>query len=198
MSQTEGKPNFRYLILSGLCGAFALVAFLFVLLTGIGGLVDELIPADMPGRLEMQLPEPGSYTVFHEWSHKYPSGVVVGGDEDAKSMLLSLTDPQGREVSLNPASSRSNYNIGSREGYSLYSFEIEEGGKYTLVGRYEDDSEARVMYTFANDFMGKILRIVLLCFACVILPAVPGVLFLILALKPLTNKRKPNQAKDNL
>jgi hypothetical protein len=189
MEQSGGKVNFRYLILSGLSGVFGLVAFLYFLFTGISGLTDELIPADMPGTLEIRLNEPGSYTVFHEWTHPYPADVVVGGDEDAKDMLLTLTNSQGGEVALTSSAANSNYQMGSRQGYSLYSFEIAEAGTYTLTGRYQDGSEARVMYTLANNFMGKILRIVLICFGCVILPGFPSVLFLVLALKPLMGKQ---------
>jgi hypothetical protein len=182
------KVNFKYLILSGLCAVFAVVAFLYVLFTGISGLTGGLVKADMPGAQEVQLVEAGSYTIFHEWTHAYPANVLVGGDEDARSMILTLTNPQGGEVSLSRATSNSTYAMGSREGYSMYTFEIAETGAYTLAGRYEDGSEARVMFTLANDFMGKIFKMVMMCFACTIFPAIPGIIFFVLALLPLVRK----------
>ena len=184
----RGKVNFTYLLLAVVCGVGALGGFLYILFSGISGLTSGLLQADMPGRHTLSLEEAGRYTIFHEWTHPYPSSVNVGGDGDAKAMKLTLVDSGGQQVSLNPNGGNSTYQLGSREGYSVYTFQLQQPGSYTLTGAYEDGSEARVMYTIANNFMGKILKIVAMCFVAIGIPGLLGFLFLIFALKPLFMK----------
>lgn len=187
-SSGRGKVNFTFLVLSVVCGVAALGGFLYILFSGISGLSNGMLQADMPGKQALSLEEPGSYTIFHEWTHPYPSNVEVGGDGDARAMKLTLVDSEDKEVPLTPNSGNSTYQLGAREGYSVYSFQLQQPGSYILTGAYDDGSEARVMYTIANNFMGKILKIVAMCFVAIGVPGLLGFLFLILALKPLFTK----------
>jgi hypothetical protein len=171
------------------CGLAALGGFLYVLFSGISTLTDGLLQADMPGQQTLNLHEAGTYTVFYEWTHPYPSNLAVGGDGDARAMQLTLLDSENQEVPLNPNGGNSTYQLGPREGYSVYTFQLQQPGPYTLTGAYEDGSEARVMYTIANNFMGKILKIVAMCFVALGVPGLLGFLFLIFAFKPLFSKK---------
>lgn len=185
MSDSRKRVRVHFLLLSFLCGVLALCSFIYVLYTGITGVANHMLVADMPGSQTLELTEVGSYTIFHEWTREYPSTVEVGSDRDAEAMGLALVGPDGGPVQLSVTNESSHYQIGSREGYSLYSFQIEKAGEYSLTGSYESDSKARVTFTIVHNFMGKILTVVGMCFLCILLPAVPGVLFLVLGLKPL-------------
>lgn len=184
-SDGRGKVNLKFLVIAALCGLTAVGGFIYILLSGISGLTDQLIQADMPGSQTLKLTETGTYTVFHEWTHPYTSTVEVGGDGDAQALKLTLVDSQGKEIPVTRSEGNSTYQMGSREGYSIAGFTIVTPGEYTLAGSYGDGSQVRLMLTVANNFMGKILKIIGLCFVVLGVPGVLSMVFLVFALKPL-------------
>lgn len=174
-------------LVSFFCGAVLLVYFI---LSGISGLTGSLISARMPGQVTLELSHTGSYTIFHEYTHRFEDGVESATDSEVEGMELTVTDGSGNEFQLQKPSGTSSYSLDDKSGYSLYWFEISEPGEYTLTGAFPESEEtnSQAMLTLSNNFGGKLILLIGKCFAAVAIPGVIGLVFLILAL------RKPKES----
>lgn len=177
--------NKKFLLLSILSGLVGLGLFVAVLLVGVFRLPDQMKPITMPGTATVSLQETGTYTIFHEYSKD-------SGNEDAlaENLKLEIKGPGSEPVSLSKTVGSSHYDIGNRSGYSLYNFTAETAGDYTFTGTAPDEATGSVVFTLANNFMGKLLTLIGLCFACVFVFGGLFVIFLVKALKPLIDKKK--------
>lgn len=171
------------LVSAVLCFTSGIGLFIYLIFSGMSGLTDSLLSARMPGEVKLKLTEPGSYTVFHEYSHQFEDGTARAEDRAVESMQLALTDSSGKNYPLQKPSGESSYSLNGREGYSMYWFEIQEPGDYTLVGTPAgaESADSAVMFTLANNYGGRLLLLIGKCFAALVIPSIAGLILLILA-----------------
>ncbi len=133
-------------------------AFVYLLVTGIGGLGDGLQQMLAPGKAEIALEKPGTYTIFHEhesvFEGRYYSspGVVSGLSIGIVSSVC------GEPATVRAASTNATYSLAGRAGVSILEFEIAEPGRYRISAAYADGRSApKVVLAIGHDFMGKLM-----------------------------------------
>jgi hypothetical protein len=133
------------------------VAFLWPRLAGLG---DDFVRVVVPGAHEIELPEPGSYTIFHE-----PTGTIDGvlySASDVSGLRVALSTAGGDEIALDPAAVSSRYSFGGRTGFSVFGFEIAEAGTYRLSASYDDGrTEPSTILAISSGFVGKLVTTIL-------------------------------------
>lgn len=181
VKRTVSIPLIVAAALCFLCGAGL---FVYYILTGISGLTGQLLSARVPGEVVLTLPEPGSYTVFHEYTHGFEDGVRSASDSEMESLQLTVVGADGKEIALQRPSGTSTYNVNGRSGYSLYWFEVDKPGEYTLSGAFpEARNGPAAMLTLSNNFGGKLIALIANCFAAIGFPGLIGVILLIMAFR---------------
>lgn len=187
-SSPTGKINFKILILSLLTGALGFAVFAYFLVSGIYDLGDSAVQAQMPGTVTLNLKDSGSYTVFHEYTHKFDSSVTAGGDREAERMTLTLVSPEQTDVPVHKVNGSATYNVGGRSGYSLFEFQITQPGDYRLTGIAEEPSDKAVMFTLLNNFGSRLVKLILGSFFILVISGILSTILLIMALLPLLKK----------
>lgn len=140
-------------LLAGIAGG---VSFMMPRLTGLS---DDFIRVIVPGDHEIELPEAGSYTIFHE-----PSGTVEGvlyTASDISGLRVSLSSAAGGDIALG-AGSGSRYTAGGHRGYSIFTFEIPSAGAYHLAAAYDDGrTEPRTILAVSGGFVSGLVFTIL-------------------------------------
>jgi hypothetical protein len=190
MGQSKPRVNISLIVLSVVIGMMGVGLFAYYLWTGINDLTAQMQYAKVPGVTELELTDTGSYTIFHEYSHRFPSSEEAGGDSDAANMEVTLTGTDGKEVTVQRASANSTYQIGSKRGYSLSEFHIETPGRYTLSGLSPDGNPRVVMFSIAHNFMGRLLKMIFSSFVVLGFPMLLSLIFLFWGLRPVLTSRK--------
>lgn len=162
--QEQKKKTGRWLY--GLAAAILVLGCLIaamLIYTGINRVqelvtgLDETLPQFVvPGVHELTLSETGKYTIFYEYRS------TVGGrgfntSHALPSMLCRLlTGPRGAEIPLKDATLNSTYTFGTREGVSLFEFEITDPGVYILDCQYPAGQQGpEVVFAVGHDIMGE-------------------------------------------
>jgi hypothetical protein len=108
-----------------------------VLLFGIFSWVEHNTRAVFPGRLEIVTEAPEKYIVFYEYKSE------VGGDEFSTPHSFPGLECRVRSFDTEkeaPLSTRgsSRYSMGGRKAYSLYTFHLDEAGRYEFSAHYPE------------------------------------------------------------
>ncbi|MFT6399456.1 MAG: hypothetical protein ACJAYU_004222 [Bradymonadia bacterium] len=132
----------------------AVIAFM-----SLTSLADGLLQAVIPGSAELSLDEPGTYNVFHEYRSIVDGEVYSSGAVGPGSVSYQIVDPGGLAVTLTPLVVDLNYSLNGRSGVGLASFEVPDGGVYSLSGAYpEGASGPPVVLAVGKGFVGDLLR----------------------------------------
>jgi hypothetical protein len=138
-------------------GMYAFVAFL---LSGLNDLSagPQIV---VPGSREIDLDEPGHYTVFHEYN-SVVDGKVYRSAGVAPALACSLRSvATGQVIELAPASMNSRYSMGSRAGVSVFEFDLAAPGRYEFSGRYDDDARGpEVVFAVSRGFVWRLLMVI--------------------------------------
>ena len=156
--RTAAMPGRKWYWIAGAVGVLGAAAFVYFLLTGIGGLGDGLQQMLAPGKAEIALEKPGTYTIFHEHEsvfegRYYSSPGVVSG------LSIGVVSSVGGEpATVRAASTNATYSLAGRAGVSILEFEIAEPGRYRISAAYADGRSApKVVLAIGHDFTGKLM-----------------------------------------
>jgi len=150
------KPGIALYVLGGLVIAVTVAAFALFLVTRLMGITDALTQVLVPGRTVLTLDEPGTYTVFHEHRSFYEGRSYTGTDVSDLFCEIGPEDGEG-DVELDSVAANMNYSIGSRAGYGIWKFTIQEPGRYVMDCRRDDDSERKAILTVGKGFIKDLL-----------------------------------------
>lgn len=121
----------------------------WIIYNGIQDLIGEshrvLAPADTYIDLEA-----GGYTIFHEHVSSYDGKFISTSSEDINGLEIRIVDLEGDKIVIGPSRANANYAVNSREGYSIFSFDIEEAGRYHII--IENDQEVMINISNMNIF----------------------------------------------
>lgn len=133
MTQKWVKPSRWYYGLAGLVLAIGLVLYA-ILVANLMGSLERVV---VPGQHELNLSEPGGYTIFHEYQSSV-AGQRYSTEPDTSSNLdYSLTaEATGETVPLSQATIESTYSFRRRAGTSVFTFTIDTPGTYILSAEY--------------------------------------------------------------
>ncbi len=157
----QGPPRWRY-ALAILIVIVGMAAFSYLLINDIGNLTNSLITVMVPGSSDLNLTEPGKYTISYEYQ-TIVGGRVYSSDINSPNLYCRLLEKQTRsEVALHLPSIRSTYSINGRSWVSLFDFEINRSGTYELSAWYpEGQVGQQVVLAVGPNTAGGILEIIL-------------------------------------
>lgn len=157
-SQTPSKAPYGIGCLFMLLGPAAATA---LALTALPALTDGLEQVVMPGSADITLVEPGTYHVFHESRSIVDGEVYSSGAIGPTGVNYNVSDPNGELVTLTPTTADLNYSLNGRSGVGIASFEVVDGGVYSVSGAYPDGASGPdVVLAVGQGFVGELLRTV--------------------------------------
>lgn len=116
----------------------------------------------VPGEHEITLAEAGKYIIYHEFRSVQDGTVYNVPTEGISDLTIHLVNKaSGEPVVLDSSSVSETYTYHSREGKSVFSFQIDEPGQYILAATYppEEEGPATVL-TIGRGVIGKIVTMV--------------------------------------
>jgi len=158
--QPQAVPS-RWWYLGGLlvimvgCLLFILLAF-----RGIFGLTDDFQRVVLPGRGEVRLASPGTYTVFYEHRSVVDGRVYATGERPPTFRCILRSKESGGHVPLRPTGGGT-YSAGSRAGNALFEFKIPKAGVYEFLAAYPDgETSPRVVFAVGREFTKRLVTTV--------------------------------------
>ncbi len=131
MRPPQVGPAKSWFAVAGVIAVVGVIAAVVVLVSGVMGYVDridEFDRADLPATLEVEITDTGGYSIYHEYEGAYDGFSRFVADPD-----VSVTDPSGEAVDLEPYSGSITYEAGGHEGEGLYTFDAEVPGTYEVT-----------------------------------------------------------------
>jgi hypothetical protein len=128
MNGQEIRPGRWYYGLAAVVFISGWVLFGLFLYRNLSGISSKLQQVVVPGKTQLSLDRPGSYTIYYEQES------VVGSKVYSTSRSLSglectvTAKATGEEVALSRAAVSSRYSVGGRSGYSVFDFKIDRPG----------------------------------------------------------------------
>lgn len=108
-----------------------------VMTTRLARLTASLQQVVVPGERELELNEPGAYTLFHETRSVVDGKVYSTSDlQDLEFAMVSVATDS--VLKMRPTTGTTSYDLGGRSGVSVASFEVPAAGRYRLLSRYPD------------------------------------------------------------
>lgn len=142
-AKTKTGVRQKYILGSvlGIIGIIGFIIFVVFLFKQIKEQTPK-IQVVIPGMHEIELSEPGQYTIFYEYRSVVDSEIYMTGEALPAEILVTLYHRAGdKEVDLKQPSMNNTYNMGGRAGISLLEFNINNPGIYIINARYAGDAE---------------------------------------------------------
>jgi hypothetical protein len=130
------------LVVLGLIGGTGAVVYGVTEVMKVG---DQLHRFKIPGTHELQLKKSGTHTVYHEFSSQLDGETfrTSGKDLNQYKFTLHPKNEPDREIPLETGMSSSTYDFGNRQGRSLYTFHVDEPGKYVFEARTKNEKKGK-------------------------------------------------------
>ncbi len=166
MDANPAKPTWLWYLVAGLVCAAGMAG-------GVGFILSNLLHLDagftrvlVPGEHEVDLPEAGSYTIFHEY-HSVLNNRGYSNPAGLPGLQVRVVSRQtGAEVPLASSRTNSNYSLGSRAGTSLLELNVSAPGKYLISADYPGgEAGPQGVLAISRGLAGRILTTVLGSFA---------------------------------
>jgi hypothetical protein len=153
-------PGRRWYIVAILIAIAGWAAMAVLLVSRLSGSADRMMRVVVPGEIELRLNEPGSYTIFHEYRSNF-EGTVYSVENIPPLEITVRSRASGAALPLTDTTS-SRYSVGSREGRSLYQFEVPSAGAYQLVATYSTGrTQPQTVLAIDRGFVGDLLVTIL-------------------------------------
>ncbi len=136
------RPSKWFYLLAAFLPFAGCGATMFQVLTGLGGRLDGLERAVVPGEVEVDLVA-GKSTVFYEQKSRVDGVVYQTGE--LSGLRCGLTDPQGGQVALENPTGSQTYTMGAYAGSSVFELDTPHAGTHKLACAYpalDDGSDA--------------------------------------------------------
>ena len=159
MDETEITPSKWYYVLAGLVCVTGVALFVLLLYKNLSGLGSKLQQVVVPGEAEMNLREPGHYTIFYEYQ-SVVGDKVYSTEENLSGLrcrLISKAD--NAKIALHRPSANATYELGGRSGRSILDFTTDKPGVYVLSASYEEGRQGpEVVLAVGKDFMANLFK----------------------------------------
>lgn len=138
------RPSKWWFVAAGLIAVVGIVLAVVWFVVGMMRFfdtIDEFQRVEVPGTSDVVLDDPGGYSVYHEYRG-------ASGDDGfgrfAPEPSVTITDPSGDEVPLEPYTSEVSYDGSGHEGVALSTFDAEEAGTYTVEAEGDAGTEVAI------------------------------------------------------
>jgi hypothetical protein len=127
-----------WFVVAGLIAIAGFVAAYFYLMPRVSAADAQMMRVVVPGEAELVLDKPGIYTIFHEKKSTVDGRYYASDTVDGLSLTL-IAESTGAPVKLLEPKMSSSYEIGNRSGASIFSFALDQPGRYRLIARLAGD-----------------------------------------------------------
>jgi hypothetical protein len=136
------------------------IGMVVVLAAGLAGSAERMTRVVVPGQAELDLQQPGNYTIFHEYQSTI--GNRVYNVESVSGLNVSVRAKAGGPPLPLRSGVSSQYNYSGHAGRSLFNFEIREPGSYILSAAYDDGrKEPQTVLAIDRGFVGSLVVTIL-------------------------------------
>lgn len=138
------RPSAWWFLAAAGIAVTGIVAAIVVAVMGVVRMyerIDDFARAAVPATFDVQIDEPGGYTVYEEYD----------GPPLRRRTFVDVTDPSGQPVRLRPYVGTVTYTTGDRDGTALYSFDADRSGTYTVETTGDSGSTVAVGRGFGHD-----------------------------------------------
>jgi hypothetical protein len=136
-------------------------AFTWYLTTGISSSFGGLSQMAAPGVLELDLKEPGEYTIFYENKSYFNGSFYMTVEQIPGLQIMVMEKSSGRRLQTYPAPTGSTYSIGGRSGQSFMAFRAEDAGIHVINASYPSGPGPKVILAVGNEVMEDLLRMIM-------------------------------------
>lgn len=163
------RPSLWYISIGVSFFFLGLGLFVYFLFSGISHITDSLTQAVVPGRAELTLNTPGTYTIFLEEQSAVDGRIYSTTAEAVNGLQCSVTSlPGGQKVALTKPSTSTTYDTGGRHGRSVLAFQVKDSGQYELSCDYPADAKGpQAVVAVGAGVAARIIRTMGLSFAAI-------------------------------
>ena len=156
------KPSKIFYVVSGVILVIGIILFVIILISGIFSSVDKINNrVIVPGTKMVELKETGKYSIYFEYRSVIDGKVFE--TNNISGLMCSLRNTETDEfIKLNNPLVNSSYSVSSREGKSIFEFDINETGKYELKAWYETGKGEEAVLAIGKGFGMELARTIIL------------------------------------
>ena len=165
MNSSDVQPSIWYYGLSILIIIVGFIAFAGFIFTSVSDMGESLMQVVVPGSADLDLKEPGEYTIFYE-NQTYFNGKFYSTGEQISGLQIQVSEiATGSYLTTYSAPGSFTYDLGSRNGRAIISFKVERPGTYRIKASYSEGSGPDVVLAVGKGVVEAIFTRVLMSFA---------------------------------
>jgi hypothetical protein len=155
MNGSNVQPSVWYYGLAVLVILIGFLAFAGFIYSGVSNIESGLVQMTAPGNADLDLKEPGEYTLFYE-NHSFFNGSIFNTAEQIPALQIRVSEKaSGQTLATYPASG-STYSMGGRTGRSVMAFKVEKPGVYRINASYPKEPGPEVVLAVGKGFIDGI------------------------------------------
>jgi hypothetical protein len=153
-------PSRAWYLVSGAIVIATIAIFAYVLSSRLSALTDQLMQLMVPGQVDLNLVQTGTYSIFHERQSVIDGQLLHSND--IAGLRVSVRSASNTDVPLAMPKASATYSIGGRSGVAIFEFVIREPGTYRLNAEYDGGRALpRAVLTIGLDFVGELTATIL-------------------------------------
>jgi hypothetical protein len=160
MDTRNVQPSIWYYGLAVLIIIVGFVAFAGYLFSGVSSTGSGMMQMTAPGNAEMDLKEPGEYTIYYE-SQSYFNGSVYNTAGRIPGLQFSVSEKASGQTIATRTATGTTYSMGSRFGQSITAFTVERPGIYWINTTYPKEPGPEVVLAVGKGFVEGIFYLVI-------------------------------------
>ena len=165
MNGSNAMPSPWYYGLAVLMIIVGFSIFAWSIYSSFSDMGRELSQVVVPGSADLDLKEPGEYTVFYE-NQTYVNGKFYSTGEQIPGLQIQVSEKAtGRELSTYPTPGGFTYSVGGRFGHSIIAFRVERPGIYQINASYPSGKGPEVVLAVGHGFAESIFSSVAIALA---------------------------------
>jgi hypothetical protein len=159
MNDRNVQPSVWYYGLAVLIIILGFLAFAGYLFTGISSTQNGLMQLTAPGDAELNLKEPGEYTIFYE-NQSYFNGSVYNTGGQIPGLKIGVSEKASGETLNTYTAAGTTYSMGGRSGQSITAFRVERPGLYWINTSYPRVPGPEVVLAVGKGFVEGIFHLI--------------------------------------
>jgi len=174
MNNQNIEPRRRYYGLAVLVFVVGCVLFGWFLFRNLNGLIDNLTRVIVPGKAEITLSDPGTYTIFYEYQSVLDNK-LYSSREDLSGLECTINSKtSGSKIPISRPSRDLEYSFAGRKGISVLEFTVEKPGAYEFSCRHPEE-QPRIVLAIGYRFMDKLVGTIVVAMVIFLSSAAIGV-----------------------
>ena len=160
MNDSNVQPSIWYYGLAVLIIIIGFAAFAGYLFSGISSMESGLTQMTSPGNAELDLKDPGEYTIFCE-SQSYFNGSIYNTGGQIQGLKISVSEKASGQTLPTYTAMGTTYSMGSRFGQSIAAFKVERPGFYWINTSYPKGPGPEVVLAVGKGVVENIFYLVI-------------------------------------